>query len=75
MTVSDFMAAMTTEVGLRTMDGSVLRRLSPNSSPAHWKSCDVEASGSRPDADPDTNTVIQSTFEKCRSPMENSAAH
>ena len=36
------------------MDGSVLSRLSPNSSPAHWKSCDDEASGSRPD--PDTNT-------------------
>ena len=36
------------------MDGSVLSRLSPSSSPAHWKSCDDEASGSRPD--PDTNT-------------------
>ena len=36
------------------MDGSVLNRLSPNSSPAHWKSCDDEASRSRPD--PDTNT-------------------
>ena len=48
------MAAMTTEVGFFTMDGSVLSRLSPNSSPAHWKSYDDEASGSRPD--PDTNT-------------------
>ena len=48
------MAAMTAEVGLRTMDGSVLSRLSPNSSPAPGKSRDDEASGSRPD--PDTNT-------------------
>ena len=31
---SNFMAAITTEVGLLTMDGSVLSRLSPNSSPA-----------------------------------------
>ena len=54
MTASDCMAPMTTEVGLLTMDGSVLSRLSPSSSPAHWKSCDDEASGSRPD--PDTNT-------------------
>ena len=54
MTTSDFMAAMTTEESLLTMDGSVLRRLSPNSSPAHSKSCDDEASGSRPD--PGTNT-------------------
>ena len=53
-TASDFMAPMTTEVGLLTMDGSVLSRLSPSSSPAHWKSYDDEASGSRPD--PDTNT-------------------
>ena len=36
------------------MDGSVLSRLSPSSSPAHWKSFDDEASGSR--LDPDTNT-------------------
>ena len=39
---------------LATMDGSVLSRLSPSSSPAHGKSCDDEASGSRPD--PDRNT-------------------
>ena len=54
MTASDFMAAMPTEVGLLTMDGSGLSRLSPNSSPTHWKGYDDEASGSRPD--PDTNT-------------------
>ena len=36
------------------MDGSILSRLSPNSSPAHSKSCDDEASGSIPD--PDTKT-------------------
>ena len=36
------------------MDGSVLSRLSPSSSPAHWKSCDDEASESI--QDPDTNT-------------------
>ena len=56
MTAKDFMAAMTTEVPvcLLTMDGSVLSRLLPSSSPAHWKNCDDEASGSRPD--PDTNT-------------------
>ena len=34
------------------MDGSVLSRLSPNSSP---ESCDDEASGSRPDPDTDTS--------------------
>ena len=37
------------------MDESVLSRLSPNSSPAHWKNCNDEASGSRPD--PDANTT------------------
>ena len=39
------------------MDRSVLSRLSPSSSPTHWKSCDDEASGSR--SDPDTNTPHQ----------------
>ena len=43
MTASDFMAAMTTEVGSLTMDGSGLSRLSPNSSPTHWKGYDGEA--------------------------------
>ena len=37
------------------MDGSVLSRLSPSSSPASWKSCDDEASGSRPDQDTNTS--------------------
>ena len=55
MTASDFMAAMTIEVGLLTMDGSVLSRISPNSSPAHWNSCDDVASGSRPDQDTNTS--------------------
>ena len=48
----DFVAAMTTEVGLLTMGRSVLRRISPSWSPAHWQSCVDKASGSRPD----TNT-------------------
>ncbi len=40
VTASDFMTAMTMEAGLLSMDGSVLSRLSPNSSPVHWKSYD-----------------------------------
>ena len=55
MTASDCMAPVTTEVRLLTMDGSVLSRLSPSSSPASWKSCDDEASGSRPDQDTNTS--------------------
>ena len=61
------MAAMATEVGLLTVNGSVLSRLSPNSSPAHWKSRDDEASMSRPD--PDTSQRRLKMFSSSVTPI------
>ena len=53
-TAKVFMAFIRSAVGLEVIDGSALSRLVPNSSLAHWKSCDEDTAGSKPE--PSTNT-------------------